>query len=106
MNLEIHRLPRDIHFMLVKLSHATWYAQLEVIAVCCFAVVFLVVGILRIVEFKGLGLPGPRQKILVALHILGCIMLSIMMVLLAIDIDKIQARLVAGLLVSALLLLF
>lgn len=51
------------------------------------AILFLTVGISRIVEFRGLGLPARRRQILTSLHITGCLFFALALVLFGIDAD-------------------
>ena len=53
-----------------------------------FALVFLVGGMMRIVEFNGLGLGRFLKPTLIAAHILGCLLFSSAIALAGIDIHQ------------------
>lgn len=106
MTYAIHRFLRNTQLMFARLPQLHGPALWLIIALLTFALLFLVIGLTRIVEFKGLGLSYRRRTILTALHILGCITFSLMFVLFAIDINKTYSDLLAGLLISSLILLF
>lgn len=55
------------------------------IGLILFAVVFLGVGIWRIVEFSGLGIPEMKRMSLVSFHLMGCLFFSVALVIIALD---------------------
>lgn len=54
-------------------------------AVLAFAAIFMVTGILRVVEFKAAGINSFQRKFLIPLHILGCIAFAASLALAVID---------------------
>ena len=64
--------------------------QWESIAILVFALAFLVVGVLRTVEFSSIGLKPTQKKIYIGLHLIGCLFFAASMVLGAINIHEDQ----------------
>jgi hypothetical protein len=54
-------------------GHVIWFSVLLV----AFSVVFCAVGIYRAVEFLGLGLRPLPRRLLIASHVLGCVLFSV-----------------------------
>src|ERR1700757_5266709 len=77
-----------------------------VYALLIFAVVFFVVGVLRIVEFKAAGISEGVRWILIPLHVLGCAAFSGSIALLALGMDQTHRTWMTGLFFSAVFLLF
>jgi hypothetical protein len=50
--------------------------QIESVAIVIFAVLFMAVGVARVIEFSSVGLPPAKRKWLVALHLLGTFLLG------------------------------
>jgi hypothetical protein len=50
-----------------------------------FAVLFLIVGVVRIVEFKAAGISLFQRRFLIPLHIIGCLAFSGAIALLALE---------------------
>lgn len=75
-------------------------------ALMAFAVVFFVVGVLRVVEFKAAGISPLQRKILIPLHIVGSFNFSGAIVLLAIDPSQTHKTLMSVLFFSGVLILF
>jgi peptidoglycan/LPS O-acetylase OafA/YrhL len=82
------------------------YGQIQWISVAgvAFALIFLVVGIFRIVEFSGLGLTPAKKNMLSLLHIVGCFMLSGALMTISTDTTRTQRGLALSLLIAALIL--
>jgi hypothetical protein len=55
------------------------------IAILVFSVIFLVVGLFRVVEFSGIGLGKNTRRVLIGLHVLGCFIFAAAMVFSALD---------------------
>ena len=75
------------------------------IAAIAFSLVFLVVGILRTVEFSGIGLPIAKRRVLVSLHVIGCLLFSSALAQVALDVHEKHRTLAFCLFVAALVLL-
>jgi hypothetical protein len=75
------------------------------IAVMAFAIVFFAVGVYRVSEFAPLGLRKGRQRLLIALHLLGCGLLTAAFFVLALDVTATRRTLAFSLLVGALAVL-
>ncbi len=65
-------------------SHLDW----ESIGILVFGVIFLAVGIHRIVEFSGLGFTRLEKSVLITFHVIGCVVAAAGFALLAFDIKK------------------
>lgn len=102
----MHRFLRDLHLMVIRLRHAQGEQFWLPIVVIAFALVFLVVGFLRIVEFGGLGIGQRKRRILVFTHIVGCVMAALALILLGLDTTRSHMDILGPLLGVALLLLF
>ena len=76
------------------------------IGILVLAVVFLIGGISRIVEFSGIGLTKRQKSIFIALHILGCLLFSVSMVIAALDTRQSYKAFMTSLFFSALLIFF
>jgi hypothetical protein len=51
--------------------------QIESVAIIVFAILFIGVGLYRLVEFKGVGLPVGKQRWLMALHVTGTLLFGV-----------------------------
>jgi len=76
------------------------------IAILGFAILFLIVGILRTVEFNDISLKKLQKTILIGLHILGCLLFSAALTVLAVDQEQYYNFYLRILLFSAILILF
>jgi hypothetical protein len=70
-----------------------------------FAVVFVVVGVIRVVEFSDLGLKGPVRYLVIAGHLIGCLLFASAVSLLGIDVKREHVTLMSYLLFPSLGLL-
>jgi len=77
----------------------------ESILVLLFAIAFLVVGVLRTVEFKGIGLEERTRRLLIALHLCGCILFTLALVLGVMNVFQDQRKIMFGLFVGSMLFL-
>jgi hypothetical protein len=75
-------------------------------AVLAFSILFLVVGVSRVVEFQGVDISDKQRRFLIPLHILGVLSFSAAMGLLAIDPAQVHRTLLAGLFFGGMLILF
>lgn len=76
------------------------------IGLIAFAVAFVIVGFLRVVEFKAAGL-GPKQRmLLIPVHVIGCIAFAGAMYLMATDAHNLHRELTARLFFGSVLVLF
>jgi hypothetical protein len=55
------------------------------IVLLLFAVAFLVIGVVRAVEFKGLGFSRAKLTLLISVHVVGCLLFSAAICLAALD---------------------
>ena len=76
------------------------------IGILVLAVVFLIGGISRIVEFSGIDLTKRQKAIFTSLHILGCVFFSVSMVIAALDTRQSYKTLMTALFFSALAIFF
>jgi len=100
------RLEHELHRLVYNFLHADRVSFWIGIAVLIFAVAFAVVGVLRWVEFNEFGFAPVKKRILVLMHILGCLIFSLGFILLALDTNKDQNMLVGATFASAMVLLF
>jgi hypothetical protein len=103
--MTIHRVFRELRFMVLRLPHLKAVDLGLAIFALLFAATFLVVGIMRVVEFSGLGFRPMRRKILIALHIAGCIALSSAMALFGLDVARVHSVEIRYLMGSAFIFL-
>jgi hypothetical protein len=75
-------------------------------ALIAFAVAFILVGVLRVVEFKAVGLSRIQERILIPLHFIGCIGFAAATVMLAIDESGVHHRAMTFLFFGSVLVLF
>jgi heme/copper-type cytochrome/quinol oxidase subunit 3 len=82
------------------------YGQILWISVggVAFAILFLVVGVMRVIEFSDLGLTKAKTLLLQVLHVMGCLLLSSALVTISTERAQNQRALSFSLLVSALIL--
>ena len=73
------------------------------LAVMTFSLIFMVVGIYRIVEFNHIGLRESRRKILITLHIIGVSLFAVAMGLQAFNFDIDRRNLMFACFVAALI---
>lgn len=71
-----------------------------------FSAVFLVVGVLRVVEFMDVGLSRAARNILIVVHLIGCLLFSAAMAMFAIDARQEHKTLMYGFFMGGLLTLF
>lgn len=100
------RLNHELHRLFYNFMHADRVSFWTGIAVLLFSLAFAVVGVLRWVEFNDFGFARVKKRILVTMHILGCLIFSLGFILLALDTNKEQNVLVGATFASAMLLLF
>jgi len=75
-------------------------------ALLVFAIVFFGVGVFRITEFEGIGLARRTRLSFCVAHIIGCILFSWAVGLLAIDPGKVHRTLMTVIFFSAIVILF
>jgi hypothetical protein len=75
-------------------------------ALLAFAAVFLVVGVHRVVEFKAAGINAFQRKILIPLHVAGCLAFTGCIILMAIDIHDRHRLITTELFFSSVFVLF
>jgi hypothetical protein len=75
------------------------------IGVVIFSVAFVVVGVLRVVEFTDLGLRNRIKIPLIAAHLVGCVLFALSLVLLGVDVRHAYGKLMGYLLLPSLALL-
>ena len=71
-----------------------------------FALIFLLVGIQRVVEFQGLGFTRKRLRLLAAFHIVGCFLFSATIVDLALDMYQLFPIIKGALFGASIIILF
>lgn len=99
------QLSRELGFLASRFGHAEGAVLWTSVAVIAFAAIFLVAGVLRVVELRPL-VPAPRARLaLTALHLLGCLLFSSAALLFGLDIDRRHNELTAALLASSLVIL-
>ena len=101
-----HTFPHKFHGTYLRLLHADWATQASTLALVVIALVFLVVGMARWVEFLDFGFSKMRRSILIVIHLVGCLVLAMAFAVQAVDLDKQFSNIGMGLLASALVLLF
>lgn len=74
--------------------------------ILAFAVVFLIVGIMRVVEFRDVGLSSATQRVLTVIHIAGCLLFASALAMFAIDIRQQHKMVMYGVFMGGLLTLF
>jgi hypothetical protein len=62
------------------------------IALIIFAVLFFIVGLFRVVEFKAAGVSERARRFLIPLHVLGTLLLSGAMLVFAMDERQLQQK--------------
>jgi hypothetical protein len=92
--------------MVLRFSHAQGVDFWTTLAVLIFSLVFFGVGITRVVEFKGIGLSSTKRSIFTIAHIIGCLLFSLALMLLAIDVTKLRLDIMGVLVGVSLALLF
>jgi hypothetical protein len=80
--------------------------QWATVVLLLFAVAFVVIGVMRTVEFRGLGIPGGRLALFVSAHLLGCLVFSAAICLAAVDVTAAHRVWMNILFFSGLALLF
>ena len=101
----MHEFTRELHFLWIRLSSshgATFYTSCLVIA---FAFVFPVMGLARVVEFRPLIEAKAKRRVLISLHLVGCLLLTLAALLLGADIDKRHTSTIGAFFLSSLALL-
>jgi uncharacterized membrane protein len=76
--------------------------QIESVTIVVFAVVFVIVGLLRVVEFKDVGLPPKKRCWLVALHIAGTLLLGTAFFVSSLKVNHLHQGIMFGCFVGAL----
>ncbi len=76
------------------------------VALLLVSLMFLLVGASRWVEFLDFGFSPLRRRVLIAIHLVGCVVFGLAFAIEAIDLDKKYSNVGMGLLASALVLLF
>lgn len=102
MELALHRLRIEIIFMVRRLLHAHGLAFGLATAVLIFSVIFLIVGILRVVEFHGHGFSPRKLKMMMSAHVVGVILFSAAMALFGLDIYAVHLQITGAILFSSL----
>ena len=75
------------------------------VSILVFALVFLIVGLTRIVEFNGLGLSVIRRRIFMVLHVIGCLFFTSAFVLGAVNLHQDERKWMFGCFVAAMVFL-
>jgi hypothetical protein len=104
--MSLHQFVHEIHLLTLSVFHADPATMYTSLAMLIFALVFLLVGASRWVEFQDFRFSKSRRSILIAMHLIGCLILSLSFALFAIDLNRGFSTFVMALLVSALFLLF
>jgi len=76
------------------------------IALLVFTAAFLVVGCIRVVEFKDVGLTPLVRSVLIGIHIAGCLLFAASLALFAVDIEAAHKPLMYSFFASGMLTLF
>ncbi len=76
------------------------------IAGMTFAIVFLIVGIMRVVEFSGLNLSKFQKCIFIPAHIIGCFLFSSVAALITVDTHGIYRSLMNSFFAAGIVILF
>jgi hypothetical protein len=71
-----------------------------------FATIFFIVGILRLVEFEGLGLSKITKRCIIALHILGSLSFSVTLSLVGLEAHQNHKVMILGFFIISILILF
>ena len=92
----------DFKFMVHRALYSTGMNFWTTIFLVLFGLVFLVVGISRVTEFAAFKFSRKKNRILIASHIFGCIVLTFAFILLALDANRTHNFLLAVLLFFSL----
>lgn len=76
------------------------------VAGLCFALIFFIVGVMRLNEFSGIQLSKFQRSVFIPFHVLGCVMFSGAIGLVSIDINQMYKSQIAILFFGAIALLF
>lgn len=71
-----------------------------------FTAAFLIVGCLRVVEFKDVGLTPLVRGVLMAIHLVGCLFFAAALAIFAVDIAQTQKTIMYSIFASGVLTLF
>jgi hypothetical protein len=71
-----------------------------------FAIVFLLLGSLRVSEFSGIGLRKRTQVLLAVIHVFGTLLFSMALGLLALDIERVLQNVISVCFVLGVFILF
>jgi hypothetical protein len=77
----------------------------EALAIFIFAIVFMVIGLLRIIEFKGIGLKPSTCRVLISLHVLGCLTFAVSLIVGLMSLFQDERKIMFGLFILAMTLL-
>lgn len=91
--------------MAARFARSTGSEFAQGVAILAFAVVFLVVGIFRVVEFQDKGFGALKRRTLVTIHLLGTVIACLAMALFALDINATHTHEIGFLVGAAFILL-
>ena len=91
--------------MVARFARSTGSDFAQGVAILIFAGVFLVVGIVRIVEFQDKGFSTFKRRTLTTLHLLGTVIACLAMALFALDVHATHTHEVGFLVGAAFVLL-
>ena len=99
------RLLNELPQLLQRLLHADLQTQGMAAGLLVLAVGFLSVGAARWVEYSDFGFSKLRRRILVVLHLIGCVLVALAFAVVALDLDKRFTSMAIEFLGSAMILL-
>ncbi len=97
---------RQFRHLFSVFSHAHGQPFWTSLVLLLFALIFLAVGILRVVEFQGLGFTRKRLRFLAIFHVLGCLLFSATIADLALDMYQLFPLIKGALFSASILILF
>ena len=103
--MTLHRMLRPLTFLLRRLNGAHGAPYWTAVGMVLFAVIFVGVGLVRIVEFNGYGFGRLFKTLLICLHICGCGLFAAALALFGLDSAMVYTSTTGILLGTGLLLL-
>jgi len=101
-----HNFSIQIQIMFHRVLHSDDVTMYSSFGLILLALIFMIAGATRYVEFLDFGFSKLRRSLLIFAHIAGCMALGLAFSLQGLDLDKKFSELGMGLLASALVLLF
>ena len=103
--LSLHHIWRNLRFVAYRAMHAQGLPLALSIIGVLFALVFFVIGVTRVVEFRDLGFSKAKVWIFSALHLIGVTLFAASMMLFGADTGRSQMELNGWMLLPAIAIL-